>query len=328
MHNYGLIADIGGTNARFATVDKSGNIANIKKLAVDKYDNFNNALIDYISSLSSDIVIKDAYVDVACPVMSDNIEFTNSHWTFSISEIKKNMNWQSFNVVNDFAAVGLALPHLSKDELEVIGTKCEPDINMPKIAIGPGTGLGVTITAKNKDSNNWVLIPSEGGHSSIAPMNKLEDEIINYLRKSLNTHISAERVASGHGLENVYEALWHINNENSEPFSRVSAPKIGEMALDGDKLAKEAVMQMFSFLGSFVGSINLILLAKGGIYIAGGIIPKLKTLFDESNFRVAFEAKGRYSSINKETPTYLIKNEYPAFLGLSKAIQKIMSKNH
>ncbi|MFV0430616.1 MAG: glucokinase [Alphaproteobacteria bacterium] len=326
MASYGVIADIGGTNARFALVDHNKVISQVIKLPVAEYNNFDDALKEYFQKITIDEQPKHLLIDVAGPVTGDYFAFTNSHWGFSIAEVKKKMQLDYFEVVNDFTAVGLSLPHLSPSDFISINNK-PAKRQGPKIAIGPGTGLGVVFTVPHH--NEWVLIPSEGGHMTIAAENDIEAQIIAYLRKKYTeygSHVSAERVISGHGLENIYEALWHIQNKDKE-FNPLRAYEITQKALEeDDALCKQAVLQLCSFLGSTAGSLCLALLAYGGIYIAGGIIPKIMPLFEASDFIKRFETKGRHSHVNKETPIYLITHDYPAFPGLAAKIVEEINK--
>lgn len=326
MTSFGVIADIGGTNARFALVDHNRTISQITKLPVKDYPNFEDALADFFAKINLNEQPEHILIDVAGPVTSDYFEFTNSHWSFSITDIKEKFNLKYFNAVNDFAAIGLSLPYFTSHDLLEVNKK--PALRTgPKIAIGPGTGLGVVFTIPHQ--KEWVLVPSEGGHITMPAENEDEAQILAYLRQKYSQykgHVSAERVISGHGLENIYEALWALNFPQ-EPFSPLKAPEIAQKALEGsDELCLKSVHQMCSFLGSVAGSLSLATLAYGGVYIAGGIIPQILPIFEKSDFIERFEDKGRQSAVNKEIPIYLITHDYPAFPGLAATIVEQMDR--
>ncbi len=321
MTDFGVIADIGGTNARFALVDSDKQISQITKLPVSDYANFEDALADYFQKIDVKNQPRHVLIDVAGPVSGDYFAFTNSHWFFSVAHIQEKFGLNSFEVVNDFAAIGLALPYFSADELKLIKAG-DAQKTGPKIGIGPGTGLGVVFMVPHKQE--WALVPSEGGHTTMAAENDEEAQILAYLRKKYQGHVSAERVISGHGLENIYEALHVIEHPNSN-FTPLTAPQIAENALNADDaLCLKAVLQMCAFLGSVSGSLSLATLAYGGVYIAGGIIPQIFTIFEKSDFIKRFEEKGRQKAVNKDIPIYLVTHDYPAFPGLAaKIVEKL-----
>ncbi len=330
MNIYGVIADIGGTNARFALVDATQNISEVRVLKVADFENFDAALTAYFAQIEHLCVPKHMIIDVAGPVSGDFFAFTNSHWSFSIEAIKKQFNLNYFHVVNDFAAIGLALPYLKDTDVRLIkAAKNAPvGINGAKAALGPGTGLGTVLTVPSEDGASWVLVPSEGGHTTMAARTSQEDTILQYLRKKFKSqygHVSVEKVVSGMGLENIYEALWHIQHEDATDFTPLKAPDIALKAQDGDALCKQAVLQMCDFLGTAAGSLAVQTLTYGGIYIAGGIIPKVLSIFEESKFVDHFEQKGRQKPLLEQIPVYLITHDFPAFLGLSAKIAEIIA---
>ncbi len=326
MTAFGVIADIGGTNARFALVDHNKTISQITKLPVKDYLNFEDALADFLKKTDLNKQPQHVLIDVAGPISGDYFKFTNSHWSFSVEKIKEKFDLKYFNAVNDFAAIGLSLPHLTSHDLLEINKKPATKTG-PKIAIGPGTGLGVVFTVPYK--SEWVLMPSEAGHMTMAAENEHEAHILAYLRKKYNQykgHVSAERVISGHGLENIYEALYAINIPYKE-FTPLKAPQIAQKALDeNDEMCLKSIHQMCNFLGSVAGSLSLATLAYGGVYIAGGIIPQILPIFEKSDFIKRFESKGRHSAVNKKIPIYLITHTYPAFPGLAATIVEELDK--
>lgn len=330
MHKYGIIADIGGTNARFALVDEAQTTSHILKLKVADYDNFDAALHQYYTFIDDVALPKYILIDVAGPVKGDYFSFTNSHWSFSICALKEQFNLEYFHVVNDFAAIGLALPHLSDKDIHLIKASSHShDEPATKAAIGPGTGLGMVLTIPNDDQKSWTLIPSEGGHATMAAINDQEDAILQYLRTKFAHeygHVSVEKVVSGMGLENIYEALWHMQHPNTI-FTPMTAPTIAQKAQQDDPLSKQAVLQMCDFLGTAAGSLAVQMLTYGGIYIAGGIIPKILPLFKQSGFIAHFEQKGRQKPLLEQIPVYLITHDFPAFLGLAAKMSEILKSS-
>lgn len=330
MSKHGIIADIGGTNARFALVDEEQTTSHIQTLKVADYTNFDAALRAYYASIDDIPSPRHILIDAAGPVKGDQFRFTNSHWSFSISAIKEQFSLEYFHVVNDFAAIGLALPYLSdNDVLLVKPAKHEYPEVAAKAAIGPGTGLGVVLTVPSEDQKSWILIPSEGGHTTMAAINAQEDAILQYLRTKFANeygHVSVEKVVSGMGLENIYEALWHIQHPE-KAFTKLAAPTITQKAEDGDSLCKQAVLQMCNFLGTAAGSLAIQTLTYGGIYIAGGIIPKILPLFKQSQFIASFEQKGRNKALLEQIPVYLITHDFPAFLGLAAKMAETLTSS-
>lgn len=315
----GLIADIGGTNARFALCDKDGRTFDSLSLLCSDYPSLFEAVRDYLKKINySGAPLKIGAIAIACPVLDDTVSMTNCDWSFSISELKKNLGFDTLPVINDFVAQALAVPYLKPDEKEKIG-RGESTAGYPIAVIGPGTGLGVSILVPQQDGS-WFALASEGGHATMPAPYPEEERVISALRQEYG-HVSAERVVSGMGLTNLYRTLLTLGG--NEP-QNLSPEEISERALNGDRLCTEAVQMMFGLLGTLAGNLALTVGALGGVYIAGGIIPRdgLLKMFEESSFRVRFEAKGRFTAYLSRIPTYVMTANCPAFLGLSSIIQK------
>lgn len=315
----GLIADIGGTNARFALCSAGGEISFPRTLSCRDYDSVSGAVTDYFKRIdySGDSVSTAAFA-VASPVLGDVVSMTNCAWTFSISELKRSLGFDSLTVVNDFVAQALAVPILKEaQKVKVGGGESAP--GFPIAVVGPGTGLGVSILVPQQDGS-WFALASEGGHATMPAPFPEEERVIASLRQEYG-HVSAERVVSGMGLTNLFRTLLTLRGEKGESLP---PEEISRRALAGDELCREAVQMMFGLLGTLAGNLALTAGALGGVYIAGGIIPRdgLLDMFKESSFRVRFEAKGRFTSYLSRIPTYVMVVDYPAFLGLSGIIQK------
>ena len=306
-----LIGDIGGTNARFA-IAENGTYRGLKHLEVDRYPSLHDALSDYLSTLSpGERAHLAGALAIAGPVLGDKISMTNKAWSFSIEELKRSLNLTSLAVVNDFAANARAIPHLPRPSLFIVGPAI-PEGKGNIGVIGPGTGLGVS--ALIPDGADWSLVAGEGGHATLAASNDEEAAIIQMLRKRWN-HVSAERVLSGAGLVNLYEALCALNGV--EPLM-LSPADVTKRAMNrSDELCVKAFACFCEFLGGVAGDLALTVGALGGVYIAGGILLRFKDAFAASAFRQRFESKGRFAAMLEKIPTYLILEESPALIGLA-----------
>ena len=303
-----LLADIGGTNARFALQSGEGFI-DVEVLACADYPTLGEAMQAYLAKAAGRGLaverVRHAALAIANPVEDDRVSLTNHHWSFSIEELRRRQGLASLLVVNDFAALAMSLPHLAPEGRERIGGGIEL-ANRPIGLIGPGTGLGVSgvIPAGSR----WIALAGEGGHVSFAPSTKEEVAILEALWGEYG-HVSAERLLSGMGLELIH---WVLSGK------RVDAPSITGAAIDGTSSDCVKTVEIFcAVLGSVAGNVALTLGATGGMYIGGGIVPRLGKLFTESAFRARFEDKGRLSSYLARIPTYLITEQYPALRGVS-----------
>jgi glucokinase len=304
-----LLADIGGTNARFALQQAgSAGFADIEVLACGDYPAIGDAVRAYLGKAAARGLaagVKHAAIAIANPVEGDEVSMTNHCWRFSIASLKAELGLDTLLVVNDFAALAMSLPHLKAEQRERIGGG-EAQANKPIGLIGPGTGLGVSGVVPC--GGRWTALAGEGGHVSFAPVTKQEMKILQALWEEYG-HVSAERLLSGLGLELIHRAL---------AGQRLSAPEITARALDASSVAcRETVETFCAVLGSVAGNVALTLGATGGMYIGGGIVPRLGSLFTGSRFRERFEGKGRLSSYLARIPTWLITEEYPALRGVA-----------
>ena len=319
-HSMGLIADIGGTNARFALCSTDGEFISPLTLECKNYPSLESAAKAYLTQIHyRGPAIKEAAFAVACPVLSDQVALTNhEEWSFSIEELRNRLQLDHLTVVNDFVAQALAVPLLKENQKIKIG-QGDAAQGFPIVVVGPGTGLGVSILVP-QPNGCWTALASEGGHATMPAPFPEEERIIAALRQEYG-HVSAERVVSGMGLTNLYKTLLTLHGEQAQ---KIEPAEITQRALNGDALCREAVQMMFGLLGTLAGNLALTAGALGGVYIAGGIVPRdgLLEMFKESSFRVRFEAKGRFTSYLSRIPTYVMKADYPAFLGLYGLIQK------
>jgi glucokinase len=310
-----LLADVGGTNARFALETDTHRFAAVTVYACDAYATFDAAVTAYLASAEVRAVwdrpVRHAAVAIANPVEGDVVKMTNHHWNFSISAVRAQLGLQTLVVVNDFTALAMALPHLGPHQRVKVGGG-EGQAGRAIGLIGPGTGLGVSgIIPAGK---HWVPLASEGGHVSFAPIDEVEVDILRFFWRD-HKHVSAERLISGPGLEGIYRALADRAGAKVPPLT---AAEISGAAADGScALCAQAVERFCGMLGTVAGNLAMTLGATGGMYIGGGIVPRLGTLFTQSCFRERFEAKGRFADYLAQIPSYIIMEEYPAFLGVS-----------
>jgi glucokinase len=304
-----LLADIGGTNARFALQNGDGQFDYIEVLSCIDYATLSDAMTAYLTAAAARgypvSTLRHAAIAIANPVEDDLVSMTNHHWSFSISQLRSKHDLTSLLVVNDFAALAMSLPTLQAGQRERIGGGIELD-QRPIGLIGPGTGLGVAGVIPV--GARWIALPGEGGHASFAPANRDETAILDHLWNEFG-HVSAERLLSGNGLELIHRALCG---------QRVSAADITRRALEQHCADSLRTVETFcAVLGSVAGNVALTLGATGGMYIGGGIVPRLGPLFAQSAFRRRFEDKGRLSVYLARIPTYLITEQYPALRGVA-----------
>lgn len=304
-----LLADIGGTNARFAIL-AGGTVGMVAHMAVRDYGSVSEALDTYLGQVPEAGTIRAAILAVAGAVQDGHCALTNNPWVIDAAELRATYGFSIVRLINDFEAVAWSLPRLSPETLLQIGGR-QPVVGAPLAALGPGTGLGMAVSIPH-DAGHLVL-SSEGGHSTMAGSSLREDAVIGYLRQRLG-HVSAERVLSGHGLENLYEALAALDEVK---LPSRNAAEITRAGVEGTCSTSRAAVDMFcAMLGTVAGNLALTLGARGGIFIAGGILRHMPEYFARSQFRARFEEKGRISEYLEPIPAYLVLDEDAAFVGL------------
>ncbi|MGK0271470.1 MAG: glucokinase [Cocleimonas sp.] len=307
--DYSLIADIGGTNARFALLEGNSHtpIEAVNLVCAD-YPSIVDAVRIYLDSVSFAKPDKAA-IAVATVVANDQLKMTNNAWEFSIEETRQTLELDQLKVINDFTGLALAIPHLSSDQYHKVGGGTEVDQHV-KAVIGPGTGLGVSGAIPLNGS--WFPLQGEGGHTSYGPLNKRESQIIEIVKEHM-THVSAESLVSGAGLSLLYQSISQLKGVNS---LRLDPEQISLKAVNGScPIASEALSIFCQVLGSVAGNLALTLGSRGGVYIGGGIVPKVLEYFSASDFRIRFEQKGRFTKYLSGIPTYVITAKYPALTG-------------
>ncbi len=223
-------------------------------------------------------------------------------------------------LVNDFAATAMGVTTLAKEDSVALGAERQAIPGHPIGVLGPGTGLGVAALVPD-GRGDYLVVSGEGGHVDLPASNAREDAVLALLRERFG-HVSAERALSGPGLENLYAAL--CTRDGVAPAPR-SATDIAQDAQKGEPRAGETVELFAGFLGAVAGNLALTLGALGGIYLAGGILPRWGKLFDAALFRARFEAKGRSQALLARIPTRLVMAPDCAFRGLRKLAQRTRS---
>ncbi|TAL65132.1 MAG: glucokinase [Legionella sp.] len=312
-NNYAIVADIGGTFARFARV-------NLIDLVIDEIEVL--SCVDYISlelafttyvlrhSLSA---IKKVSIAIACPVLGDLVAMTNHHWQFSIKALKEQLELEELHVINDFFALAKSLSVLTREDFKQIGA-ASGDLTHPKVILGAGTGLGMGYTLSNTHA-----FAAGGGHVSWGATTEQEWFIYQYLQQKYG-HVSQERILSGQGLEHIYIALSHFYKADKP---ELKAEAIIPLALSQeDVIAQRAVKQFFICLARYAGDLALSFGAFGGVYLAGGVVTRLLPLLEEREFREHFEAKGRFKTFNTTIPTFVMTAKQPGILGAAVSLKQ------
>ena len=308
-----LLADVGGTYARFAIEPEPGVFVERRALRCDRHPDFLSALRAYLAQLPRPAhgpAVRHGAIAIANPVSGDQVRMTNAPgWSFSIEAVRQAVGLDTLLVVNDFTALAMSLPHLGASERRQVGGGRPRERSVIGL-LGAGTGLGVSGLAPVDDG--WLSLASEGGHVGFAPESGRELRVLEFAWREF-PHVSAERLMSGAGLELIRRALAAQAGAAVEPLA---APEITRRALAGECAGCDAALRMFcEMLGAMAANLALTLGAYGGVYIGGAIVPRLGDWFDRSGFRARFEAKGRFGALLAGIPTYVVTAETATLTG-------------
>jgi glucokinase len=308
-----LLGDIGGTNARFALF-AGGALGPVEHYPVAAYPNIAAAIAAFLARQEQADTITSAVLGVAGPVEGGRTELVNSGWVIDAAALRTGMGFSRVALINDFEAIAWALLKFTPDHLKPIGGgRAEPGRVM--VALGPGTGLGLAAMIPGKPHR---VIATEGGHANLAASSEREDAVIAQMRGKIG-RVSVERALSGPGLQNLYGAIAELDHVD---VPARSAAEISQSAMDGTCAVSKAALDMFcAMLGTVAGDAALLFRARGGVYLAGGILPRIIDYVAQSEFRTRFEAKGRMRGYLETIPTSIIMHTDPAFLGLVAAIE-------
>ncbi|MBB5213630.1 glucokinase [Parapusillimonas granuli] len=312
-----LIADIGGTNARFALCSGPASVARIAAWPVNHFSSLREAIEHYLDECGRP-EIAGAVIGIANPVLGDRIQMTNFNWSFSIEDLRRKLRLDALHVINDFTALALALPHLAENELRRVGGGASAP-RTPLGVIGPGTGLGVSALIPTPHGP-WLPLAAEGGHVSFAACNDLEQRLWEHARAEFG-HVSMERLLSGAGLQFIHRCL---SLEQGLQPQALGPADISFLAIsDKDPTCRRALDAFCAILGTAASDLAVTLGARGGIYLGGGIIPKLGEYFLTSPFRARFNDKGRFSDYLSAIPVFIIDAAYPGLTGAAAYLERL-----
>ena len=315
-----LLGDIGGTHARWAWQARPGAaLEDVVVVADTRAESMYASAAAYLGR-GGHAQPKWAGIGIATAVTGDEVRMTNHPWSFSIAELKRALGLERCLVINDFTALAMSLPALGSDDLRTVGAGtavADAAIGL----LGPGTGLGVSGLMPG-GPGRWLPLSGEGGHVTLAATNDREAAVLAWLRSRLG-HVSAERVLSGSGLVSLYQAICALDGVSPGAVEPADVTAAARNQTDAQCLA--AVSQFTAFLGNVAGNLALTLGARGGVYLGGGIVPRLGATFDAALFRRHFEAKGRFAHYLAAIPTWIIVSAVPALLGASRALDLMPS---
>jgi len=304
-----LVGDIGATHARFGLVSPDGMVLHSRTLADEDYPEIDDAIAAFLAERGVLPMPRQGAIAIASPITGDRVAMTNHPWSFSILALKARFGFDRLEVINDFTALALALPRLTPQDRLMVGGGAAV-IGAPIGVLGPGSGLGVSGLVAS--GSGWIALTGEGGHATMAPSTDRESAVLDRMRRHFD-HVSAERALSGPGLVNLYNTLAELDGVPAQGFT---AAQITDLAIRAaDPLCVETTRMFCAMLGTMAGNLALILGARGGVYIGGGIVPRLGQTFVQSPFREGFEAKGRFQAYLAAIPTFVVTRPLPAFLG-------------
>lgn len=305
-----LVADIGGTNARFGLVsDSRDEPREVRNLRCADYPDLVAAIEDYLGRIPGLPRLDAACVAVAGPVYGDRIRLTNSAWDFSVADSRRRLGLARLEVINDFSALALAVPQLPRDGFVRIGAGIRR-YDEPMAVIGPGTGLGVAGLMRSE--RGWIPIAGEGGHSGLPVATEHEAEVARFLRAEHGV-VCAETVLSGPGLVRLHRAVSAVGGVDAtyaRPEQICAAARNHR-----DPLASRTMDMFFGLLGAFAGGVALILGARGGVLLGGGILPGLADLLAASDFRRRFVESSALPGYLDDVATEIVVASTPALRG-------------
>lgn len=305
-----LIADIGGTNARFAVVEAEGvGFRDLGRTATRDHAGSLEAIRDFALT-RTEIRPRSAILALAAAIEGDAIPLTNCHWVVEPKRLIAELGFEDVVVINDFEAQALALPSLAGDDLVVLGGG-EIREGATKAVIGPGTGLGVAVLVHSRGV--WIPLPGEGGHVTLAPSSTREETIWHELTRR-HGRVGGEVIVSGPGMVRLHEAILAVDGQ---PSAGLDAAAITAAADAGEARAVETLDIFVSALGRLAGDLALTVLPHGGLHIAGGIPPRILPRLTDGRFRQAFEDKAPFHDLIAGMSTRVIVHPLPAFVGLA-----------
>ncbi|HWV15239.1 MAG TPA: glucokinase [Cellvibrio sp.] len=310
-----LVADIGGTNARFGLVEPAADSSSINytarrqiTLPCANYPDMATMVKACCVEFGIDMP-EHACFAIAGPIEDGSVQMTNLSWKFSIAGLRDQLGLKTLHVINDFAALAYATPFLQEQELQTLyAAKSHPEA--PVVVMGPGTGFGMALLTPTHEG--WKIIPTEGGHASFAPTTEKELAIKSFLLKE-QPHVSVEDILSGGGLVNLYRALAHIAGIQAQAYTPAEVSTKG--LNNEDPICREAVVTFCNTLGAVAGDKAVSTGARGGVVIGGGITPKLLSLLPQTDFIARYKNKGPMTHYVSDISIKLILNDKAALVG-------------
>ncbi|MEP7028146.1 MAG: glucokinase [Candidatus Eisenbacteria bacterium] len=315
-----LSGDIGGTKAELALFERDhGSLREVRadRILTEGHASLEDLLAAFLAAGPGPHSITSAAFGIAGPVIDNQVVGTNLPWTVEAGQVARAIGVARVSLVNDLEATTLGLEALANHDLVPLQVGV-PDPRGSIAVIAAGTGLGEAYATR--EDGRLVARASEGGHGDFAPNSEDEVDLLLYLRSRYGGHVSWERVLSGPGLGNIYDFLKDTGREREPDWlSKERAggdPNAAIAEADGKApIATHALDLFVSIYGAEAGNLALLFMATGGVYVAGGIAPKLRSRFEDGRFLAAFRAKGRLSSLLERTPVHLVLNERTALLG-------------
>ncbi|AEF42128.1 glucokinase [Hoyosella subflava] len=316
-----LVADIGGTNARFGVVTEPGGRPHqVKSLTGADYPDLASAIETYMATTSGVGRPTVGGVAVAGPVSGDRFRLTNASWDFSVNATKQALSFRHLALINDFSALALAVPYLDHNAVVPLGGG-ERNTDLPVAVIGPGTGLGVSGIVPHQGM--WIPLATEGGHVTLPVETDLEAQIAALLRRRFG-RVSAETVLCGVGLTRLYHCIAAIRGAESVIISPADVCARGRSG--ADPICVETLQVFCAMLGNFAGNVALTVGARGGVLIGGGILPRMRDVLQHSEFRARFENKAPMTGYVSAISTELIIADSPALLGAAQWITQWLAQ--
>ncbi len=311
-----LVADIGGTNARFAIAEagpKSISIRRVEVIRAAEFKTARDAVGAYLNLVGEKP--RRACFAAAAPILGDVVDFTNSPWRLAKDEIKMAFGLDEFLIINDFYALAAGVAHLSDDDLLTVKTGIGV-ATAPTLVIGPGTGFGQALIVPTHSGSK--IVATEGGHVAFAPRTDEETKVMKFIARD-HARVSVERLLSGQGLVSIYRAL--CSHANS-PAILLQARDISAAPVSEHPIAGHAVKMFCRILGGVVGDAVLSTGARGGVVLGGGILPKIREIFLASEFVERFCDKGRMQDYVVAVPVRMIIKEGAALYGAAVAMKE------
>lgn len=313
-----LIGDIGGTNARFSILeDKSSAAVALPHVINRDFPTFDGAIVEAVLP-HTHLKPRSIILALAAPITGDEVPLTNFSWVVRPATLMAELGFEHVLLLNDFEAQALAAAVLPASDRAPIGPLCEAPA-ASRVVLGPGTGLGVAGLVHARDM--WFPVPGEGGHVDMGPRTVRDHAIWPHLtpvrdKDATVGRISAEELLSGRGLMNIYQALCRAEGNRTPRYGEPAGISIA--GLDGsDPLAEEALCLFATYLGRLAGDLALSFMAKGGVFLAGGIAPKILPALQKPAFREAFEDKAPHAGVLRTIPTFVVTDPVAALTGLA-----------